>query len=330
MSYLNIHDFMVIKLSNMPLNITEFINNELGYFVVNKANSCDVNINFVDKLKSKDKFRKTTNKLSYYSNKIRFECDRGALILSLESITEYECLPKLNVSVENTVGKFYVLYIIEKIIMFLLPLRGGVVMHASAYANKEKCEIYISYQGGGKTKKVLNEVYNGADFIGDDLVIIDGYGNLYCYPRRINIHKFNISNYWEIFFLMWYRKLFSKSFYMYLIMFIKHVLYKQNFLGYIRLSLSEIFKNKTIVIAREKKCDNLLIFNYDFNKTINDNDRLSQFIMSNNLFELTSRIQNEVISSFIDSDSLNEEIKIYTKKSIISHRSILNSFINKS
>mgnify|MGYP001223720098 FL=1 len=189
---LNIHNIVSIRLNNESPFIRAFIGDELGYFIDSDSNLADMDIFFVKRIENLEDFTDISDSLKYFKNTIC--CKYGGGYISIKCFDD-NC-SKVELYIEESVDSFWVLYVIEKLLMIILPMKGFLIMHASASVrNNMEATMYTGFKASGKTENVLKDVDNGCEFIGDEFIIVDQNANCYCYPRRVNIHKFNTNRY---------------------------------------------------------------------------------------------------------------------------------------
>ena len=120
---LNIHNIVSIRLNNEPRSIRTFIGDELGYFVDSDSDLSDIDIFFVKKINNLEDFIDISDSLKYFNNTICFKYGGGHI--SIKCFDD-NCL-KVEVYVEESVDSFWVLYLIEKLLMIILPIKGFLI-----------------------------------------------------------------------------------------------------------------------------------------------------------------------------------------------------------
>jgi hypothetical protein len=233
--------------------------------------------------------------------------------------------------VEESVDNFWVLYLIEKLLMIILPIKGFLIMHASAaVSNNMEATIYTGFKATGKTESVLRDVDSGCEFIGDELIIVDENANCYCYPRKINIHKYNSNKYWMILGKKILAEILNFRSLKYIEILAKHIIRGSRYKGYIRLSIFD-YSAQTI-IRNNAKITKLTI--YDNKKgncrafnSIESTSELIQFLHNNNMGEYFSRVEKDLLISIVDKNIKKTPMAKYVKKSIAIHDQILTRFV---
>ncbi len=317
---LNIHNIVKIRLNNELCSIGTFIEDELGYFIDSDSDSdsIDIDIFFVKKI----------NNLKYFENIICFQYGGGHI--SIQCFDD-NC-SKVEVSVEESVDSFWVLYLIEKLLMIILPIKGFIIMHASAsVGDNMEATIYTGFKATGKTESVLKDVDSGCEFIGDEFIIVDENANCYCYPRRVNIHKYNTNKYWMILGKKILSEILNFRSFKYIEIFARHIIRGSRYKGYIRLSIFDyspqtiIRNNAKIVklVVYDDKKDNCLAFN-----SIESVSELIQFLHNNNMGEYFSRVEKDLLISAVDKNIKKTPIAKCVEKSIVIHDQILTKFVH--
>lgn len=87
-----------------------------------------------------------------------------------------------------------VFHVMEVLIRFYAPLYDFMFMHSSGFIKDGKISLINAFGGSGKTEVMLKALLNGAQFISDDLGIINKDGKVYPYPVLIplRVHHYDV------------------------------------------------------------------------------------------------------------------------------------------
>jgi len=324
---INIHNIVNIRLNNEPHYVESFIKDELGYFVNSNLCSVDIDIFFVKKIPDIVSCTSISGSLQFYKDSILIKYGGGRVSFKFSDID----FPKVEVCAEESIDSFCILHLIEKLIMLILPMKGYLMLHASATSDGNNgVSIYTGFQMAGKTKNALSDVEMGREFMGDEFVIVDSNANCYCYPRMVNINKYNTDKYWLILGKKILTGLWNFNLLKYLEVLAKHFIIGKKYKGHIRLNISSIFEQ--VVIKNTDKVTKLIICSgKDSLCLFNSEDSTSEvinFLYKNNMSEFFNRIEKDLLLSLLDKDIQKTLVAKYVKKSISSHSKILEKFIN--
>lgn len=69
-------------------------------------------------------------------------------------------------------------------LIFIIKLvrRGFAVCHATALSQGDRAHLFLGYSGTGKSTIAASLIASGYDFLADDFAIVNGGGDVYCYP----------------------------------------------------------------------------------------------------------------------------------------------------
>jgi len=320
---LNIHNIVSIRLNNESPSIRAFIGDELGYFIDpdQDPDLADIDIFFVNRIDNLEDFTDISDTLKYCKSTICFK--HGGGHISIKCFDD-NC-SKMEVYVEESVDSFWVLYLIEKLLMITLPTKGFFIMHASASVNKKlEGTMYVGFPSAGKTKRVLKDVDSGCEFIGDEFIIVDQNANCYCYPRRVNIHKYNTNKYWMILRKKILSEIFNLRSIKYIRILASHIIRGSRYKGYIRLGIFDYLSHT--VISNNAKISKLIIFD-DRKNSIKSVSELIQYLHNNNLGEYIFRIETDLLTSILDKNIKKMSIANHVRKSMANHDQILSEFV---
>ena len=83
-------------------------------------------------------------------------------------------------------------YILEYLLKYLAPARNIAFVHASGVIYGGQGVLVPAWGGSGKTSLVLQFLDNGAEYMGDDLVLLDDLGTMYPYRKPLNLLSYNV------------------------------------------------------------------------------------------------------------------------------------------
>jgi len=326
------HNIVSIRLNNESPSIRAFIGDELGYFIDSDSDSdsdlADIDIFFVKKINNLEDFTNISDSLKYFKNTICFKY--GGRHITIKCFDD-NC-SKVEVYVEEFVDSFWVLYLIEKLLMIILPIKGLLIMHASASVrNNMEATMYTGFKASGKTENVLKDVDSGCEFIGDEFIIVDQNANCYCYPRRVNIHKYNTNRYWMILRKKILSEILNFRSLKYIEILMRHIIRGSRYKGYIRLSIFDYLSHAVICnnakIGKLIICDNRKDSSRVFN-SIELSSKLIQYLHNNNIGEYIGRLEKDLLMSILDKNIKKAPIAKYVKKSMAIHDQILSEFVH--
>ena len=327
---LNIHNIVSIRLNNESPFIRAFIGDELGYFIDSDPDSdlADIDIFFVKRIDNLEDFIDISDTLKYFKNTIC--CKYGGGHISIKCFDD-NC-SKMELYIEESVDSFWVLYVIEKLLMIILPMKGFLIMHASASVrNNMEATMYTGFKASGKTENVLKDVDNGCEFVGDEFIIVDQNANCYCYPRRINIHKFNTNRYWMILSKKILSEILNFRSFKYIEVLVRNIIRGSRYKGYIRLSIFDYLSHTVISnnakIGKLIICNNRKMSSHVFN-SIESSSKLIQYLYNNNMDEYFNRIEKDLLMSIVDKNIKKTPLAKYVKKSMAIHDQILSEFVH--
>lgn len=86
---------------------------------------------------------------------------------------------------------FAINFIIKPLLRSVLLKNGLAFIHASSFCRKGKAVLMAAWAHTGKTSTLLSNVMNGAEYLGDDLSVIDKDGYVRPFPVPINLFYYN-------------------------------------------------------------------------------------------------------------------------------------------
>lgn len=300
----NIHSRVKIRITNPPNEISNFLEHELNEFSVTSLDKSDIDINFVKEIKIPLSSIKLLKNF-YYDNQKKYlflEHDGKLISYCIDNF----CDGYVSINVEYGFSKWFILYAIEKSLYVLMGKKECCMLHAGAIVRDGITTVISALQGGGKTLQIINEVSNGAEFLGDDLIFVTEKGECLSHPRGVNFNQFHGKYYNIASKIHWkslnlankFKWIFSKER-------VKSLISKSDLKPTIRLSLSNIFTS--IHLPKRVKVDNLHVRIHALSDNHKANDwndlKYCNFLLENMRYEVTSHI-TPYISALI---SCNDE-----------------------
>ena len=102
------------------------------------------------------------------------------------------CGGGVRVLFERGLSPAFVVYMVEPVLAVLAAARGRALIHACCVVKDDKCIVFPSWGGTGKTSIVLYFLSKGFGYMADDWVFVGRDGCAYAYPRRIRIYSYNL------------------------------------------------------------------------------------------------------------------------------------------
>lgn len=192
----NFHDAVklkVIKKGKKPLeNLFSHLEMEWDYFRVEKLKNADITV-YIGKFKPNNKNCKLIDHTYYIKKDYIYLKDSYKLAKWEAEITGFEA-GKIKVKINsNLVGyMFFVGYVIEPLLRFVLLQKGYCAIHAGGVVKDGFAHIFPGRGSSGKTTISLHFVANGYGFLGDDHVIL--YKNkVLPYPRWLHVFNYHMT-----------------------------------------------------------------------------------------------------------------------------------------
>ena len=186
-----------ISLIGKKTNIVEYIEEEYGSFKVYETNTkeADITVEFVDDVSSENESIKIRSPVSY-DNRGLFFHDHKYRILRIE--IEKVGMSNFCVTCDVNFNKHFFIIIIEYLIHHILLGKGCYLCHSSAFIYNKKAVLCPAWRNVGKTNILLAFLKEGAQYLGDDWVIIKSDGSVLSIPKRLNLLFYNFIEYPEI------------------------------------------------------------------------------------------------------------------------------------
>ena len=153
-----------------------FFKEEYRYFLAESLDKVDLLIKAVDKVSGS-------------------ECE----LVSMREGRKYMVIPFSRLSEDPVVVLYerglmpaFVIYMTEPLVTILAARLGLALIHACCIVDKDRCIVFPSWGGVGKTSIVLHFMSQGFGYMADDWVFVGLDGCAYAYPRRIRIYSYNL------------------------------------------------------------------------------------------------------------------------------------------
>lgn len=166
----------------IPGNHKDFIFSEWKDHEVTNIINPDVRIKYEDFCYDNFRFSISQNTKLTKEGILFFCKEGGVMVKCTEGHYDLKVSSKLN--------PFKLFWILERILMLTLPSKGYAIVHASSYILNDRTELTFGLQGAGKSKRLHSKLKLNADYIADDLAIVDTKGMVYYYSRRMSIHPY--------------------------------------------------------------------------------------------------------------------------------------------
>lgn len=173
-----------IILHDVPAEIEKFINKEMAKHIIIDEEFNDGEILFEIIFKKEIKLNKT----SKYISLLALFNDEDTYILDNKGY-KFSYNPKNKIFVvEKDFNVSYFFEVLEYIFMNKILEKDLMFLHSSAMTFNNKTMVFPACNNTGKTKVLLEFLDWGAEFLGDDWVIIDKECNAYPYFRNIRLY----------------------------------------------------------------------------------------------------------------------------------------------
>lgn len=83
-------------------------------------------------------------------------------------------------------------YVVLPLLKLFFNRHGCTFIHSAAVEMDGKRYALCGWGGTGKTNTLLRLIERGAVYLSDDLTVVDRQGNLYPFPRSINVYHYNL------------------------------------------------------------------------------------------------------------------------------------------
>jgi hypothetical protein len=324
---INLHHIIGIKIQNSTINIKRFINEEFYNFIQKKNVTGNIFINFKKKIIVPKKAEKIQNNFFYDSNFKTFYLKKDGQILSYNLSSYFK--NKIFVNIEKNFNIWFILYIIENTIYFLISKKKICMLHGGAIKKGKSSHLILGPQGSGKTLYTLNKINEGYSFLGDEYVFLDKNAKCLSFPRSVNFKKFHKKHYKLAFTYNWNSlKIFSKIIWFFKQL-IKTALLRPNWKPMIRLRLSKVYPR--VRIANKTKI-NKIIFNFNNKKKLSYKkiySRYPKIILKNVQFEMINRFNAIYKYISFPKDEFLRKVITDIKKLENNKIDIIKSFIYK-
>ena len=158
---LNIHGLFEIEVVDPPQADREFLQAELGVFVVARCAAPDLVIRYDSHLARPGSAVRLLPDLSYADGTLIFTNSGRALHVDVRNLPRGRAV----VTVQSGLATWHLFSIIEKLLQVRVLDRGYAFIHGGGVASGGEACVVAAMQGGGKTRYVLDELSRGAGFL---------------------------------------------------------------------------------------------------------------------------------------------------------------------
>ena len=109
-----------------------------------------------------------------------------------------ETIPHIAKNKEERWAGMLLSSVVEPVMYFSLPSMEHTFIHAAGLAHDDKGLLIIGHSNVGKTSLALEMVMDGYSFLGDDLTILSGKGEILSFPKPVKLEGHNITERPEI------------------------------------------------------------------------------------------------------------------------------------
>lgn len=121
--------------------------------------------------------------------------ENAVFVLSGESCHECHLEEKeFSITVDSNSDASVVVDLLQTLLNYYMPLFGMTFLHTAAFRINDKVFAIHAFGGSGKTEIMLQALYDGAEFLSDDLAIFNEKGEIFPYLRKISLHGYKFSD----------------------------------------------------------------------------------------------------------------------------------------
>lgn len=193
--YLTILDEVTLRFHGQQTDIIEYMKRDYGLFQVekNEVENVDINVQFVEETSNENESVHIREPIAYDSEGVFFHPSGSWSVMRVDfdAIGNGTC----NVTCDVNFNRYLMGKIIENIIHFYLLDSGKALCHSSAFRYNNKVVVCPAWRNVGKTNLLLSLLEDGAEYIADDLSVIQEDGSVYSIPKRLNLLHYNFKEY---------------------------------------------------------------------------------------------------------------------------------------
>lgn len=218
------------------------------------------------------------------------------------------------ISVLDTCDHEKLFWLLERCLYSCLIRNGYGVIHAGAISNGNKTQLIVGAQGAGKSRFLYKKLDEGWSYINDDISIIDRYGYVYNYARRLSVNSRNKNQ---------FDKVRSKNLKRWVLSYIYAI---ANAVGFTR-RLS--FKAQLLDISKSNKVDKALVNDLvvlGLNSPVKGYD-LTNFITNNFISEYRGPFAREIDLLKCISEAYDHQIEGYEEQMKKQLYSVVSDFL---
>lgn len=335
----SIHNIFNVLLINPSVKIGNFIKDELWYFERNELENITLEIEFVAKIDTPEEFIYLQKNCVYSDGCLYLMTEGGKLYIPIKEIAD----SKINAKAERNLSEWVVLHLIEKLMSLKIIEKGCSMLHALCVEEEGDINLYAGLQGVGKTKLALRKLRNGAKFLGEEYVIVNRNSTVFCYPRGMNVHRFQEEEYYKLRYNTCLSKQINReSFFLYLLGILRIIFSPMKRIRRMidaRLNGKKIFRVNVkslypdVQIVESGQLNNILVFFKGHLPLLFKNsweeERYIHFLAINNNIERLESISQCIDSFWAYGDQYSNKLQKYLNRMLLEERKIIGDALRK-
>ena len=194
-----------IGFQDPPKGFRKFLKAHIPDLLVEMDEPTDVTIRFVNHIPFRDQLR-VAPFATFDGTRFCFRDKYGKrAIIPFHKLSTGE--PIEIVAEKGIIASNFYEIIIRLIIRHKLLQKQIVFIHASGIVLNGSGVIFPAWGGTGKTNTVINFLQDGAQYLGDDLILASADGNLFPFPEQISMFDYNFAAFPDLRKTLSYKKL---------------------------------------------------------------------------------------------------------------------------
>jgi len=196
---LNIQNVVSIKFENLPSEYENFFQKEFNLFAKNEPpGEFDIVVSFKNDLSIPSGWQKISNYAGSTPNLFfLLDINQKKICIPFGSLDKKLVVINIEQGYLIKPNDFYV-KVLEPIIKLKATQKESSFVHSSSVSLNKKGVLIAAWEHTGKTNLLLELLQNGADFMSDDLTLVDANGQIRAYPRHLNLFDYNFEAFPEI------------------------------------------------------------------------------------------------------------------------------------
>jgi hypothetical protein len=177
-------------------DITEYVEEEYGQFKVDQVGKdADITVEFINDISADSQSIRVRPPVACDEKGVFFH-DHNYRVLRVD--IEKVGIANFRVTCDVGFNKHFFVVIMEYLIHHLILESGHYFCHASAFIYEGKVILCPAWRHVGKTNILLAFMNEGAQYLGDDWVIVNQEGLIMSMPKRLNLLFYNFREYPEL------------------------------------------------------------------------------------------------------------------------------------